>query len=309
MPAVETAEIKSPAALPSSPLEPSSSNVALDVLDPTTEELSALSSVERAAFHLAHRMNQGTAKRAMTWLQSTLGMGWIRVATYNIMRVYGFEHVEATDHARPIVLASNHRSFFDMYAVSAELYRRTTWRKSLFFPVRARFFYTTPPGSLVNFIMGWFSMYPPIFMTPERRAFDLYSFQRLATLARTGEGHIIGFHPEGTRNKSNDPYSFLPPKTGIGKLAMAVEDIQIIPVFVAGLEQKSLIKQVARNWQRNAEPIRIHFGASIDLSAFRGKRDALRTHKEIADLVMSHIAELAERDRELIHSNIEPMNQ
>ncbi len=283
------------------PIDPPPALPVTNRLDPTIEEVAALSSVERASFYLAHRMNQGTAKRAMTWLQSTLGMGWIRVATYNIMRVYGFENVEATDHARPIILASNHRSFFDMYAVSAELYRRTTWRKSLFFPVRARFFYTTPLGSLVNFIMGWFSMYPPIFMTPEKRVFDLYSFQRLATLARTGEGHIIGFHPEGTRNKSSDPYSFLPPKTGIGKLAMAVENIQIIPVFVAGLEQKSLIKQVARNWQHDAEPIRIHFGQAIDLSAFRGKRDALRTHKEIADFIMSKIAELAERDKELTH--------
>ena len=291
------------------PLDPPPAPPVTNRLDPTIEEVAALSPVERASFHLAHRMNQGAAKRVMTWLQSTIGMGWIRLATYNIMRVYGLQNVEATDHARPIILASNHRSFFDMYAVSAELYRRTTWRKSLFFPVRARFFYTTPVGSLVNFIMGWFSMYPPIFMTPEKRVFDLYSFQRLATLARHGEGHIIGFHPEGTRNKSSDPYSFLPPKTGIGKLAMAVENIQIIPVFVAGLEQKSLIKQVARNWQPDAEPIRIHFGASVDLSAFRGKRDALRTHKKIADLVMSKIAELATQDRELIHSNIEPMNQ
>ena len=291
------------------PLDPPPAPLVTNRLDPTTEELSALSLAERAAFHLAHRMNQGTAKRAMTWLQSTLGMGWIRLATYNIMRVYGLQNVEATDHARPIILASNHRSFFDMYVVSAELYRRTTWRKSLFFPVRARFFYTTPLGSLVNFIMGWFSMYPPIFMTPEKRTFDVYSFQRLATLARNGEGHIIGFHPEGTRNKSADPYSFLPPKTGIGKLAMAVENIQIIPVFVAGLEQKSLAKQVARNWQKDAEPIRIHFGQAIDFTAFRGKRDALRTHKEISDFVMSKIAELAAQDKELIHSNIEPMNQ
>lgn len=283
------------------PLDPPPAPLVENRIDPTPEELSALSFVESASFRLAHWMNQGQTKRAMTWCQSTLGTSWIRLATYNIMRVYGLENVESTDHARPIVLCANHRSFFDMYAVSAELYRRTTWRKSLFFPVRARFFYTSPIGIVVNLIMGWFSMYPPIFMTPEKRAFDLYSFQRLATLAREGAGHIIGFHPEGTRNKSSDPYSFLPPKTGIGKLAMAVEDLQIVPVFVAGLEQRSLFKQVRRNWMLDAEPIRIHFGAPLDLSAFRGKRDALRTHKEIADLVMSKIADLAARDKEMFH--------
>src|SRR4030095_13567529 len=103
-----------------------------------------------------------------------------------------------------------------------------------------------------------------------------------------------GFHPEGTRNKGDDPYSFLPAQPGVGKLIRAANP-QVIPVFIAGL-CNSLPRQVARNWNRE-DVIRIHFGEVLDLSEHFEKPDRLRTHKEIADAVMGKIAELGEQDR------------
>jgi 1-acyl-sn-glycerol-3-phosphate acyltransferase len=276
-------------------------NDADGVLQPTEEESSVLSPFERFAFRLVRRMNHGTWKRLWTWCQSTLGAGWIHISTYNIMNVYGLENIEAASRERPIVLVANHRSFFDMYAVSTVLFRKTRWRKQLFFPVRGRFFYQSPLGLFVNLVMGWWSMYPPFFATgdhpiPEKRSFDRFSFRLLSDLARTGPGNLIGFHPEGTRNKSDDPYSFLRAQPGVGRLIMAARP-QVIPVFIAGL-CNSLPRQVARNWNRE-DVIRIHFGPLMDLSAELKKPDRLRTHKEIADLVMQKIAELGERDRQL----------
>ena len=267
--------------------------------EPTTEEIDVLSRFERRAFYLTRRMNQGTWKRFWTWCQSVLGAGWIHLSTYNIMNVYGLEHIEAASHERPIVLVANHRSFFDMYAVSTVLFRNTSWRKQLYFPVRGRFFYQSVAGLFVNLIMGWWSMYPPFFATgdhpiPEKRAFDKFSFRVLAELARNGPGNIIGFHPEGTRNKNDDPYSFLRAQPGVGKLIMDARP-QVIPVFIAGL-CNSLLKQVARNWNRE-EVIRIYFGEQIDLSEHLQKPDRLRTHKEIADALMAKIAALAEQDK------------
>jgi len=272
-------------------------------LDPTAEELEVLSSFERFALRLTQRMNRGAWKRFWTWCQSTMGAGWIHLSTYNIMNVYGLEHVEAASRDRPLVLVANHRSFFDMYAVSTVLFRETSWRKQLFFPVRGRFFYQSPLGLLVNLIMGWWSMYPPFFTggdhpLPEKRAFDKYSFRILSSLARTGPGNIIGFHPEGTRNKDADPYSFLRAQPGVGKLIMDARP-QVIPVFIAGL-CNSLPRQVMRNWNRE-EVIRIHFGPQLDLSEHLDKPDRLRTHKEIADTVMQKIAELGEQDRKLLN--------
>jgi 1-acyl-sn-glycerol-3-phosphate acyltransferase len=268
-------------------------------LRPAAEDFEALSSFERFAFKLVTRMNRGRWKRFWTWCQSRLGALWIHVSTYNIMNVYGLENVEALSHEKPILLVANHRSFFDMYAVSTVLFRRTSWRKQLFFPVRGRFFYQSPVGLFVNLVMGWWSMYPPFFSTgerplPEKRAFDKYSFDVLTLIATAGPGNVIGFHPEGTRNKSDDPYSFLRGQPGVGKLIMDASP-QVIPVFIAGL-CNSLPKQVARNWNRD-EVIRIHFGPQLDVSEFLSKPNRLRTHKEIADVVMSKIAELAGADK------------
>src|SRR4029078_1036599 len=145
-------------------------------------------------------------------------------------------------------------------------------------------------------------MYPALLAagakpTPEKRVFDRFSFKVLGELAREGAGNIIGFHPEGTRNKSSDPYSFLRAQPGVEKLIMDARP-QVIPVFIAGL-CNSLPRQIARNWNRE-EVIRIHFGPLLNLSEHLDKPDRLRTHKEIADAVMGKIAELGEQDRRMI---------
>ena len=269
-------------------------------IDPTPEEIAVLNSLERVAFRVSHRMNEGRWKLFWTWCQKHIGSRWIQLATYRLMRVDGLEYVEAVSHERPLLLVANHRSFFDMYAVSSVLFRRTRWPKTLFFPVRGRFFYESPLGMLVNMLMGWWSMYPPIFAENEKRLFDKYSVRRLAQLCREGRGHVIGFHPEGTRNKSSDPYSFLRAQPGVGKLIKDAAP-QVIPVFIAGLGN-SLPRQVVSNWT-GGEPIRIRFGQPLDLTAFLEKKDHVRTYKEIAEFVMQKITELGEEDRAIFALN------
>jgi 1-acyl-sn-glycerol-3-phosphate acyltransferase len=269
------------------------------VLTPTVEELSVLSATEKIGFRLTHRMNQGVWKRFWTFCQRHIGSLWIRLATYNLMNVFGLENVENTNVEKPVLIVANHRSFFDMYTVSSVLFRRTTRSIKLFFPVRGKFFYTSPLGWFVNLVMGWWSMYPPFFRETKeekKRNFDKYSMRRLIQICTEGSGHIIGFHPEGKRNLSDNPYDFLPAQTGVGKIIMAARP-QVIPVFLAGLGN-DLPKQILGNW-RGGEKIRIHFGAAIELSEFYEKRDSLRTHKEIADFLMLKIGELAEADKKL----------
>lgn len=267
--------------------------------DPEPDELAVLNWFERSAFRLVKRMNQGAWKRFWTWCQQVFGAGWIHIATYNLMQVYGLEHVEAASRERPILLAANHRSFFDMYTVSTVLFRQTSWRKQLFFPVRGRFFYQSPLGLFVNLVMGWWSMYPPFFASGEnpireKRAFDRFSFRLLTELCRDGPGNVIGFHPEGTRNKGPDPYSYLRAQPGIGKLIKDAAP-QVIPVFVAGLSN-DLPRQVLGNWTRGPK-IRIHFGARIAFTDYASKKDHMRTYKEISEVVMRKIADLGEQDR------------
>ncbi len=270
------------------------SKKAATALTPTTEEISVLSATEKFGFWLTHKMNKGAWKRFWTFCQRRVGSLWIYLATYNLMNVFGLENIEKTDVEKPLLLVANHRSFFDMYTVSSVLFRQTTRPITLFFPVRAKFFYDSPIGWFVNFVMGWFSMFPPFFREDreiKKREFDKFSMRKLIEICSVGVAHVIGFHPEGKRNLSNDRYSFLPAQPGIGKVIMASRP-QVVPVFIAGLGN-DLPKQILGNW-RGGEKIRIYFGKPIDLSEFYEKRDSLRTHKEIADFLMLKIGELAE---------------
>jgi len=267
-------------------------------LVPTKDQIHLISPTERAGFALAHRMNLGAWKRLMTFCQRHIGSLWIYLATYNLMNVFGIENFQDSDHSRPVVLVANHRSFFDMYTVSSVIFRRTTRPVKLFFPVRAKFFYDSPVGWFVNFVMGWFSMYPPFFREAgeaRKREFDKYSLERLIQLCSEPSPNVIGFHPEGKRNLTGGPYEFLPAQPGIGKILYASKP-QVIPVFIAGLGN-DLPKQIMGNW-RGGDKVRIWFGEQIDLDEFYAKADRLRTHKELADHLMASIASLAERDRD-----------
>lgn len=264
---------------------------------PEKAEIEVLGPLEKIGFWLTHRMNLGVWKRLMTFCQRHIGSLWIKIATYNLMKVFGIENVENTDALRPLVLVANHRSFFDMYTVSSVLFRQTRRPMNLYFPVRGKFFYDNPFGWWVNLWMGWFSMYPPFFREEgeaRKREFDKYSVRRLTQLCAVGEGNVIGFHPEGKRNFSDDPYSLLPAQPGIGKVIYAARP-QVIPVFITGLGN-DLPKQILGNWT-GGEKIRIWFGEPVDLEMFYQKADRLRTHKDIADHLMTKIAELGEKDR------------
>jgi len=267
-------------------------------LVPTREEIAVLNATQRLGFRLTHTMNKGAWKRFWTFCQRHIGSLWIKICTYNLMNVFGLENVENSDPGKPLLLVANHRSFFDMYTVSSVIFRRTTRPVTLFFPVRAKFFYEGPAGWLVNFVMGWWAMYPPFFREKGeivKREFDKFSVRRLVQLASVGPGNVIGFHPEGKRNFGSDPYEFLPAQPGVGKVIYSAKP-QVIPVFIAGLGN-DLAKQVLGNWT-GGEKVRIWFGEPIDFSELYEKDDRLRTHKEIADFTMVKIGELAEKDRE-----------
>lgn len=289
--------------MPNNLIPPESSTNRFEISKPAfpdKAEISVLDTVERLGFRLTRRMNLGAWKRFWTFCQRHIGSLWIYIATYNLMNVFGVENVEATDPDRPLLLVANHRSFFDMYTVSSVLFRRTKRPIKLYFPVRAKFFYQSPAGWFVNLVMGWWAMYPPFFREQKdarKRAFDKFSVRELVRICSYGRGHVIGFHPEGKRNLSDDPYSLLAAQPGIGKVIFEAKP-QVIPVFVTGLIN-DLPRQILGNWT-GGEKVRIWFGEPVDLSDFYAKRDSIRTHKQIADFLMVEIGRLGNKDKEWI---------
>ena len=294
--------------MPNKLIPPESSTNRFEIAKPAfpdKAEIGVLDTVEQLGFRLTRRMNQGAWKRFWTFCQRHIGSLWIYIATYNLMNVFGVENVELTDPDRPLLLVANHRSFFDMYTVSSVLFRRTKRPIKLYFPVRAKFFYQNPAGWFVNMVMGWWAMYPPFFREQKdakKRAFDKFSVRELVGICSYGAGHVIGFHPEGKRNLSDDPYSLLPAQPGIGKVIYEAKP-QVIPVFVTGLIN-DLPRQILGNWT-GGEKVRIWFGEPVDLSDFYAKRDSIRTHKEIADFLMEEIGRLGNKDKEWIEQGKE----
>ena len=95
-------------------------------------------------------------------------------------------------------------------------------------------------------------------------------------------GTVIGFHPEGTRNKGH-PYALLPGRPGVGEIVYhADENVKVIPIFVVGMGS-NLLKETLRNWFRpKGHPIDLVYGAPIDFSDLTERTDSRDTHLAIS---------------------------
>lgn len=265
------------------------------MLRPTPEQLSTLTDFERKAFAIADTINRHLPlKRAAHAFLKTIGAGWVHVCTRNLLRVQGMEHVTTLDPNRGVVVIANHRSFFDLYVMASVLLRNTDWVDGMYFPVRGDYFYERPDGIVVNAIMSAWAMYPPVMRRPEARTFNEYTVDLMAELLQH-RGTVVGMHPEGTRNKSDDPYTLLPAQPGIGQMVHRAKPI-VLPVFVLGL-CNDLPKQVKGNFTGGGDPITMVFGAPVDLSKELNDQPRLRTYMKIAHRLRDTLTALGEQER------------
>lgn len=263
--------------------------------DPLPPEVRAtLAPIERLHVEVARRMNGEPFKAFWTWCQRVYGAAMVRLATGRRLEDTGWHHVEDAFPRGAILFVANHRTYFDMFVVSSLVHRRLPGRKRLFFPVVGQFYYQSLRGMALNQVFAAWSMFPPLFALPTHAASDRYALEVLAELCRRGPGHILGIHPEGGRNLDPDPYSFMRCQPGTGRIIHAAQPI-VIPVFVAGMDPNVAV-QVRRAW-RGEEPVRVHFGAPMDLSAHYALPPKGSTYKGIVDSVMAEVRALAEADR------------
>lgn len=243
---------------------------------------------------LTERMNQGAAKTLWTGYQRAVGAQILRWATRERLHVHGLEHAHAVSPERPLLIVANHRTFLDLYMVSSILLQRVPGRWRLFFPVRGRYCYASARGALLNAAAAGWAMYPPFFREPGTRALDRLMLDRLIALLRGGAGNVVGFHPEGTRNSSDDPWSLLAPHPGVGEIVLAARP-QILPVFTAGLTND--VRAFLTTERKRGTPVRVHFGAPVPIDTYDGMPRRARGYVEVARELMGRIAGLAEEDR------------
>jgi 1-acyl-sn-glycerol-3-phosphate acyltransferase len=235
----------------------------------------------------------GAFDRAVRIAQRYIGSNWIEQCTKNIRHVHGLDRLPAFDRNKSYLVVSNHRSFFDLYVITGYLVNRGMPHR-LVFPVRSQFFYDRRLGLLVNGVMSFFAMYPPVFRERQRAALNLASLDETVRLLRRG-GTFVGLHPEGTRNKGDDPYALLPAQSGVGRVIQSAR-VDVLPVFINGLGN-DLPKQVAGNFTRKGTPIVVNFGAPVDFGDMLDQAPSPRLHRRISEHALEHIRRLGDEER------------
>lgn len=255
-----------------------------------------LSPVERWQIRFVRRtFEPGVLDKTVRFLQHHIGSNWIEQSIKNLRHVHGVDRLPELEPHKSTILVCNHRSFFDLYVVTGYLVRRGMAQR-LVFPVRSQFFYDKPLGLVVNGVMSFFAMYPPVFRERKRAALNLASLDEVARLIRQG-GAFVGLHPEGTRNKSGDPYALLPAQGGVGRIIQAARgSATVVPVFINGLGN-DIVRQIGSNFLRNGDPVTMVFGKPIDFGDMLDGPPSPRLHRRISEHALDAIRALGEEER------------
>lgn len=234
-------------------------------------------------------------KRTMHAYLRLVGASCVHYGTRHLLHVTNAEVLDTLPRDRGLIVASNHRSFCDMYVVSSVLLRRCGWITRLYFPVRSEYFYERWGGLFLNAFMSGLSMYPPIYRDAARRPLNRETLAFVADELRR-PGTVVGLHPEGRRSLTGDPYTLLPAQPGLGEIVHRARPL-VLPVFILGLSSNPL-KQVRANFKRTGSPITITFGAPLKLDEYLESPPGLRQSLRIAQVIRSEIEALGAVDRQ-----------
>jgi 1-acyl-sn-glycerol-3-phosphate acyltransferase len=254
------------------------------------EAFTALSRFERFAFRTMRWLNSW--RPAFLWQRYVL-IPFVALFVSRRLEVRGLDRVPRDPQAR-ILLVANHRTFFDLFVLGFILWQRAGLKQRLNFPVRANFFYEGPLGLLTCMSMSGGSMFPPFFRATEKKVFNKYSLGVLIDMLKK-PGQLIGFHPEGTRSKTDDPYTLLPAQPGAGELAIKAQPV-VVPAFITGLSN-SVWKELRAGLFGGRTVVAV-FGEPIALPEVPAET-RLTHHKRCADMFTERIAALAEEEKPL----------
>ena len=261
-------------------------------LQPTRSELETLQWFERVTYHVADFYHTHLRSLRVLW-NGVLMRGLVLAILGRRIRVFGEEHVKHLGSHDKVLVAANHRTFFDFWVITVcGLWAKAGASFFSFYPVRTTWFYTNFGGLLMNLGFSSFAMFPPIMNTPSDKKkeqtrvkehahkWNDFAIRRVISDLKM-PGVICGIHPEGTRNKDPDPYNILPTRPGVGRVALESPDAHVVPVFVLGVEN-DVWAMFKKNWADSPleEPVDVVFGPHIDFGDLREKLAAGSDTKE-----------------------------
>jgi 1-acyl-sn-glycerol-3-phosphate acyltransferase len=253
-----------------------------------------LTLTERVTLKVMEAINRpGWIQRVMVLYGRHLCQRLVKAIYYRRLRVEGIELLRDVPPSAPLLVISNHRTFFDQFVIATALREETHHRLGVpcVFPVRAPFFYSNPIGALMCLMASGGCMYPPVFRDQRKGELNAAGVEVMRWLL-TQPRVALGIHPEGRRSKNPDPFTLDDPKRGVGVLIEgAGPELMVLPVFVEGLSN-GFGGELLRAFQgRRARPIHITWGAPFRAADLTG------TPEELAAQAHAHIQRLAEAAR------------
>ena len=256
------------------------------------ETLGQLKGTERMAYLIGAQLNETDwGKRiSMVWGHNVAQPG-LALTINNRLQLFGAEHIPK----RSLILTANHRTWFDLFAVLIAVWDNFHGAPFLYCPVRSGFYYEGSLGVVLNLLVTGNAMYPPIYRDDRGPILNRHAVDACVRLLEWTPRAVVAMHPEGTRSKSDDPYSFLPPKPGVGRIALRSR-APVIPSFVNGLPRNfgTLLKERVTP---GVEPVRVFVGPPVNLDDLYDHAESKDAHHEATVRTMNAIRACADHDK------------
>src|SRR6202046_1596970 len=153
---------------------------------------------------------------------------------YLQMKRIGREHIPSEG---PVILAANHRSFFDPFVIG------TMTRRPVYYVAKQELF---TYSRLLSWLLNALGAFPV-----DRGAGDQDTIETAKQIL--GRGEIVLMFPEGTRTR---PGSLGQPKRGVGRLALET-GAPVVPIAIIGTED------IRRGWRIRPRKVRLRAGRPL----------------------------------------------
>lgn len=205
----------------------------------------------------------------------------LRVVLATLLRLLWRPRVDGLGHvprSGPVLIASNHLSFFDSVVLPLVVRRRVV------FLAKADYFEGRGVGGTLTRV--WFEAIGAVPVKRGTHAEAMASLHLALGVLRAGDG--FGIYPEGTRSRDARLYRG---RTGVAWLALA-SGAPIVPAGLIGTER---VQPVGSRWPRIA-PVTVRFAAPVQPGAYAGLPAAV-ARRQMTDDVMDAIAALTGQPR------------
>ena len=274
------------------------------MIQPSDEQRALLTGFERFAYTFADFCNRRLKRVLKVW-NRFFTISFVNLSTGRRIRIEGLENLKGFTSQDRVILVANHRSFFDFYIISWVTYRLTNMGQRSIFPVRSTFFYENLLGVFVNLVVAGMGMFPPVMRRKHQKAFNQYAMDR-ATAELSVPGTVLGMHPEGTRNKEDDPYTFLKARPGVGELALRSDnDVKVIPIFIYGLSNRILTEMKMNFFAVKGNEIDVVIGNPVDLSHLQDQPLERETYVKAAEVCLDAVRQLGQKQKQIARDRLE----